>query len=218
IDQLKKTLANEVEIILQRKPGEGSPSGNSHDLEEAEGRLALLAGRTGIFEVGGTTDVEIKERMVRIENAYMSSKAALEEGVLAGGGVGLYNLAKYLDELIIEDVDQQQGVEIVKFALIRPLLIIASNSGFNVEDVLHKLSLAKDNHYALDTQTNQYGNFLEIGVIDSVKVSQLALRSAVSVIGTLITSDVVITTAPDLSIMKGYSPEWAAATREDPRA
>ncbi|MCK5829820.1 MAG: chaperonin GroEL [Methylococcales bacterium] len=218
IDQLMNNLKHEAEIILQRKPGEGSPSGNSNDLEEVEDRIALLVGKTGVFEVGGTTDVEIKERMVRIENAYMSSKAALEEGVLPGGGVGLFHLAKELDELIVKDADQQQGVEVVKYALIKPLLTIVSNVGLNTEEVIHQLMLAKDDHVTIDTQTKQYGNFLELGIIDSVKVSQLALRSAVSVIGTLITSDVVITTVPDLSIMEGYSPEWAAASREDPRA
>lgn len=71
---------------MQRKPGDGSPSGNKSDFEEIEERLAILAGKTGVYEVGGTTDIEIKERMVRIENAHMSAKAALEEGVLAGGG------------------------------------------------------------------------------------------------------------------------------------
>jgi len=218
IDQLMSGLRHEAEIILQRKPGQGSPSGNSNDLEEVEDRLALLAGKMGVFEVGGTTDVEIKERMVRIENGYMSSKAALEEGVLPGGGVGLYDLAKELDKLIIENVDQQQGVEVVKYALIKPLLTIASNAGLNAEEVIHKLMLANDSRITVDTETNQYGNFLELGVIDSVKVTQLALRSAVSIVGTLITSDVVITTAPDLSIMAGYSPEWAAETREDPRS
>jgi len=218
IDQLMSGLRHEAEIILQRKPGQGSPTGNSHDLEEVEDRLALLAGKMGVFEVGGTTDVEIKERMVRIENGYMSSKAALEEGVLPGGGVGLYDLAKELDKLIIENVDQQQGIEVVKYALIKPLLTIASNAGLNAEEVIHKLMLANDSSITIDTQTHQYGDFLELGVIDSVKVTQLALRSAVSIVGTLITSDVVITTAPDLSIMAGYSPEWAAATRENPRS
>jgi len=218
IDQLMNSLRHEAEVILQRKPGQGSPTGNSNDLEEVEDRLALLAGKTGVFEVGGTTDVEIKERMVRIENAYMSSKAALECGVMPGGGVGLYNLAKELDELIIEDSDQQQGVEVVKYALIRPLLTIVSNAGLNAETVIHQLMLSENDRVTIDTQTNQYGDFLKLGVIDAVRVSQLALRSAIGVVGTLITSDVVITTAPDLSIMAGYSPEWAAATREDPRA
>jgi len=218
INSLVDNLKHQAELILQRKPGEGSPSGNSHELEEVEERLAILVGKTGVFEVGGTTDIEIKERMVRIENAYMSAKAALEDGVFPGAGVGFYNLVKYLDELIVDNVDQQQGIEIVKFALLRPLLTIANNAGLNVEEVMQQIMLAESEHFTIDTQTRKYGDFLTLGVMDSVKVAQLALRSAVSVVGTLITSDVVITHTLDLSVMSGYSPEWAAATREDPRA
>ena len=108
----KPCLASEAEIIQQKKPGDGSPTGNKHDFEELEERLAILSGKTGVFEVGGTTDVEIKERMVRIENAYMSAKAALEEGVLAGGGVGLFNIAPSLDEIIATNPEQQQDIAI----------------------------------------------------------------------------------------------------------
>jgi len=218
IDQLVDSLQHEAELVLERKPGQGSATGNSHDFEELEERIAILAGKTGVFEVGGTTDVEIKERMVRIENVYMSSKASLEEGVLPGGGVGLYNLIKYLDEIIVETPDLQQGVEVVKLALIKPLLIIAKNAGLNPENVLHQLMTADNDQMVMDTYTKEFGDFLEIGVIDSVKVVQLALRSAISVVGTLITSSVVVMHVEDMSIMDGYSPEWAAATREDPRA
>ena len=102
--------------------------------------------------------------------------------------------------------------------MLRPLLTIANNAGLNVEEVMQQIMLAESEHFTIDTQTRKYGDFLTLGVMDSVKVAQLALRSAVSVVGTLITSDVVITHTLDLSVMSGYSPEWAAATREDPRA
>ncbi|NOQ16176.1 MAG: chaperonin GroEL [Methyloprofundus sp.] len=218
IDKKIKQLQAEAEIVLQRKPGDGSPSGNKSDFEELQERLAILAGKTGVFEVGGTTDVEIKERMVRIENAYMSAKASLEEGVLPGGGVGLFNIMATLDELIVPHPEQQQGVEIVKQALQRPLQILAANVGLNSEEVIARINAAEGKHFAVNTQTKQYGDFLEIGVIDAVKIVRLALRNAVSVVGTLITTEVVVMHVPDLSIMAGYSPEWAAATREDPRA
>ncbi len=218
IDKKIKQLQAEAEIVLQRKPGDGSPSGNKSDFEELQERLAILAGKTGVFEVGGTTDVEIKERMVRIENAYMSAKASLEEGVLPGGGVGLFNIMATLDELIVPHPEQQQGVEIVKQALLRPLQILTANVGLNSEEVIARINAAESKHFAVNTQTKQYGDFLEIGVIDAVKIVRLALRNAVSVVGTLITTEVVVMHVPDLSIMAGYSPEWAAATREDPRA
>ncbi|NOQ14627.1 MAG: chaperonin GroEL [Methyloprofundus sp.] len=218
VQQTIKQLRLEAEIILQRKPGDGSPSGNKSDFEELEERLSLLAGKTGVFEVGGSTDVEIKERMVRIENAYMSARAALEEGVLPGAGVGLFNMMTALDELIITNTEQQQGIEIIKQALQRPLQLISSNAGLNNEEVTARISASENHHFAINTQTKQYGDFLDIGVIDAAKVVRLALRNATSVVGTLLTTHVAIMHVPDLSIMAGYSPEWAAATREDPRA
>ncbi|MBE0471339.1 MAG: molecular chaperone GroEL [Methyloprofundus sp.] len=211
-------LAHEAEMIQQRKPGDGSPTGNKHDFEELQERLAILSGKTGVFEVGGTADVEIKERMVRIENAYMSTKAALEEGVMPGGGVGLYNMVRYLDDIIVTHAGQQQGIAIVKQALQRPLQKLNSNAGVNSEVVLARLQAENNPRFAFNTQDKGYGDFLEIGVIDAVKVARLALRNAVSVVGTLITTQVVVMHVPDTSIMDGYSPEWAAATREDPRA
>lgn len=218
IAQLSETLRREAELILARKPGKGSATGNQHDFGELQERLALLSGRTGTFSVGGNTDFEIKERMVRIENAYLSAKAALEEGVLPGGGVALFRSIEVLEKTIAENAQQQQGLYIMQQALAAPLLKITQNAGLNSEAVIAGLNAQHDDHYTLDTQYHCYGNFLEIGIIDPVKVMRLALRNAVSVIGTLIASETVVMEVPDTSLMAGYSPEWAAATREDPRA
>jgi len=216
--QLIDTLRVQADFILAKKPGQGSATGNKHDFGELEERIALLSGKTGVFSVGGTTDFEIKERMVRIENAYMSSKAALEEGVLPGGGVALYRCIKVLDTVIAENAEQQQGIAIMKLALAAPMTSLTRNAGLNTEALIAKLNAADDDHLTVDTQNHQYGNFLDIGIIDPVKVMRLALRNAVSVVTTLITTETVIMDVPDLSIMDGYSPEWAAATREDPRS
>ncbi|MDD5227659.1 MAG: chaperonin GroEL [Methylococcales bacterium] len=213
-----ENLREQANLILAKKAGEGSATGNRHDFGELEERIALLSGRTGIFSVGGTTDFEIKERMVRIENAYMSAKAALEEGVLAGGGVALFNCIKMLKNVIAENVEQQQGISIMKLALAAPLQSLTRNAGLNPEVVIARLNAANDNHFTVDTQHQIYGNFLEIGIIDPVKVMRLALRNAVSVVGTMMTTETIVMDVPDLSIMDGYSPEWAAATREDPRS
>ena len=91
-----------------KNPGKAQPSGNKHDFEELEDRIALLDGRTGVFSVGGMADFEIKERLVRIENAYMSAKAALEEGVLPGGGVALFRCITALDGVIAEMQDNSK--------------------------------------------------------------------------------------------------------------
>jgi chaperonin GroEL len=188
-----------------------------HEAEELEERIAVLSGKTGTFSVGGTTDFEIKERLVRIENAYQSAKAALEEGVLPGGGVGLFRCLSVLNEVIAINAEQQQGIAIIKHALVAPLRQLLRNCSLNSEEVMMCLCTQSDPQFAFDMQQQCYGHFLDIGIIDPVKVMRLALRNAVSVVGTLITSDAVIMNVPDLSIMAGYSPEWAAATREDPR-
>ncbi|MFZ4504267.1 MAG: chaperonin GroEL [Methylovulum sp.] len=217
VQQRIETLRAEADFILSKKPGEGSATGNKHDVDELEERIALLAGKTGVLSVGGLADFEIKERLVRIENAYMSIKAAVAEGVLPGGGVALLNCSKILDTVIADNAEQQQGIHIMKLALVAPLETIMSNAGFNPKAVLAQLNASNDEYLTLDTQHNRYGNFLAIGIIDPVKVMRLALRNAVSVVSTLITTETVVMNVPDLSMMAGYSPEWAAATREDPR-
>ena len=211
------TLRAQADLILAKKPGQGSATGNKHDFDELEDRIALLSGKTGVFSVGGLADFEIKERMVRIENAYMSAKAALEEGVLPGGGVALFRCIKILDKVICENVEQQQGIDIMKLALAAPLQSLTRNVGLNPETIIAKLLASDDEHLSFDTQRQCYGNFLDSGIIDPVKVMRLALRNAVSVITTMMTTETVVMNVPDLSIMAGYSPEWAAATREDPR-
>jgi chaperonin GroEL len=218
VTQLIDSLQTQADFILAKKPGQGSATGNKHDFEELEQRIALLSGKTGVFSVGGSTDFEIKERLVRIENAYMSVKAALAEGVLPGGGAALFRCIKILDGVITENTGQQQGIAILKLALAAPLQSLTHNAGLNSEAVIARLNAADDDHLTVDTQRQRYGNFLEIGIIDPVKVMRLALRNAVGVITTLISTETVIMDVPDLSIMAGYSPEWAAATREDPRA
>ena len=215
---LIESLRARANLILAKKPGQGSATGNRHDFGELEERIALLTAKTGVFSVGGTADFEIKERLVRIENAYMSAKAALEEGVLPGGGIALYRCILMLDTVIAENSEQQQGIAILKLALAAPMKSLTHNAGMNSEAVIAKLDTIDDDQVTVDTQSQRYGNFLDIGIIDPVKVMRLALRNAVSVVSTMITSETVIMEVPDLSIMDGYSPEWAAATREDPRA
>jgi chaperonin GroEL len=212
-----EALRRELTSIRARKPGECSPTGNQHDADELEDRIAMLSGKTGVFSVGGITDVEIKERLVRIENAYLSARAAMEEGVLPGGGVGLFRCLPVLEEIIAENAEQQQGIAILRQALSAPLKQLLSNAGLNGEDVIMRLLNQDSDYFAFDMQRLRYGDFLEIGIIDPLKVVRMALRNAVSVVGTLIGSESVVMDVPDMSIMDGYSPEWAAATREDPR-
>jgi len=123
-----------------------------------------------------------------------------------------------LEAVIAENAEQQQGIAIMRQALMAPLKQLLSNSGLNSEEVFMQLSNQDSDYFAFDMQRQRYGDFLEIGIIDPVKVVRMALRNAVSVVGTLIGSESVVMNVPDMSIMDGYSPEWAAATREDPRS
>ncbi|MGD7035558.1 chaperonin GroEL [Methylotuvimicrobium buryatense] len=216
IEPLIARLTREADLVRARRPGEGSPTGNLHELEELEERINALSGKNGIFKVGGSTDFEIKERMVRIENAYKSIQAAMAEGVIPGCGIGLYRCIEALREPVANDA-RQHAVRIMQEALRAPTRQLLINSGINPETVFAVIDSDRDLDIAFDTIQNRFGNCLDIGVVDSVKVVRLALRNAVSVITTLITAETVLMHVPDLSIMAGYSPEWAAATREDPR-
>lgn len=211
-------LKQELKALYARKPGQGSATGNQHDANELEARIAMLAGKTGEYAVGGITDIEIRERMVRIQNAYLSAQAALEEGVLPGGGIGLHRCRTALEQVIAENAGQQQGLAILGNALSAPLRQLLKNSGLDFDQVVPAVDDDAGGELAYDMQTLRSGPFLELGVIDAVKVMRLALQSAVSVVATLMTSESVIMDSPDPDFMAGYSPEWAAATREDPRA
>ncbi len=218
VEILLRNLRAELAQLFQRKPGQGSPTGNQHDANELRERIALLSGKTGTFSVGGISDIEIKERMVRIENAYLSSKAAIEEGVIPGGGVGLFRCIAELNRVVAENAEQRQGLRILQEALLAPLKQLLGNSGLNSELVIMNLTGQANDRLAFDMQELVYGDFIKIGIIDPLKVVLTALRSAVSVASTLMTSETVVMDIPDTELMAGYSPEWAAATREDPRA
>jgi chaperonin GroEL len=218
VSELIAGLTLEAEAIRSRKPGQGSPTGNRHDLEMVEQRIAMLQGKTGSYRVGGVTDPEIKERMVRVQNAYNGVRAALEEGFLPGGGVGLLRSGEALADVRLGG-DRQLGVEIIRRALSAPLERIAINSGLEPGPVVARVSQHDEADYGYDALTCSFGNLLALGVVDPVKVTRLALSNAAGVVGALITSEVVISWAPDVSHMPSSRDlaRWAAATREDPR-
>lgn len=217
-------LEFEADRIRAMKPGEGSATGKQHDLEELEERMRMLKGRTAVFKVGGGSEMEMKERLVRIENAYKSMRAALEEGVLAGGGVGLLSARKELDFLDAGSEDQRRGIGIVRTALFEPLRRIAGNAGLNPDAAEAKVLGQDDGLYGYDAYVRQFGNLIDLGVVDPVKITCLALQNAAGVVGTVIATSVVISEEPILQRIKAQMPSpealdrWAAGTREDPRA
>jgi chaperonin GroEL len=170
---------------------------SDYDREKLQERLAKLSGGVAVINVGAATEVEMKEKKDRVDDALHATKAAVEEGILPGGGSALVHSIKALDgfikELVVED--EKAGAAIVKRALEAPLRQIAINAGEEASVVFHKV-LAGDNNFGWNALTNEYGNMLDSGIIDPTKVVRLALQNASSVAGLLLTTEAVVTELP----------------------
>jgi chaperonin GroEL len=203
--------------VKAKKPGDGSPRGNLQEIDDLDERIASLSGAIGVIKVGGSIDIEIKERLKRIENAWNSVSAALEEGVLPGGGAALLRARRALEFVVGANYDQTLGVAVVHEALAAPLRQIATNAGLAADDVVTSVGNLDCDFGVFDATSRNYGDAFELGVLDPLKVVRLALKNAVGVVGMMMTSGPVITAIRDTTLLDGYDPNWAAATREDPR-
>jgi chaperonin GroEL len=169
---------------------------SDYDREKLQERLAKLAGGVAVIRVGGATEVEVKERKDRVDDAMHATRAAVEEGILPGGGVALLRAAKALSRLRTQNDDQKTGIEIVKKAISWPARQIAINSGEDGAVVVGKI-LEKDQYaYGFDAQTGDYGNLVSKGIIDPTKVVRAALQGAASVAGLLITTEAMVAEVP----------------------
>src|SRR6266516_330940 len=169
---------------------------SDYDREKLQERLAKLAGGVAVIRVGGATEVEVKERKDRVDDAMHATKAAVEEGILPGGGVALLRAAKALSRLRTQNDDQKTGIEIVKKAITWPARQIAINSGEDGSIVVGKI-LDKDTYaFGYDAQTGEYGNLVTKGIIDPTKVVRAALQGAASVAGLLITTEAMVAELP----------------------
>jgi chaperonin GroEL len=189
-----------------------------HEIDDLEERIAHLTSAMGVIRVGGITDIDIKERLTRIDNAWRSVSAALEEGVIAGGGASLLRVRHVLENLESPNLDHNMGIAVVMEALAAPINQIAVNAGLNPETVIEKLLERNEPLGVFDAYTRTYGDAFERGILDPVKVVRLALKNAVGVVGLMITTEAIVTNIRDTSAWDSYDPELAAATREDPRA
>lgn len=211
-------LRLELGRVQARRPGDGSPSGNMHEIDDLEDRITHLASAIGVIRVGGITDIDIKERLTRIDNAWRTVSAALEEGVVAGGSASLLWARHVLENLESPNLDHNMGIAVVMEALAEPVKQIAVNAGLNPDTVVDKLLELNEPLGVFDAYTCTYGDALELGVLDPVKVVRLALKNAVGVVGLMITTEAIVTNIRDTTAWDSYDPELAAATREDPRA
>jgi chaperonin GroEL len=169
---------------------------SDYDREKLQERLAKLAGGVAVIRVGGATEIEVKERKDRVDDAMHATRAAVEEGILPGGGVALLRAAKALSRLRTQNDDQKTGVEIVRKAIAWPARQIVINSGDDGAVVVGKI-LEKDQYaYGYDAQNGEYGNLVSKGIIDPTKVVRAALQGAASIAGLLITTEAMVAELP----------------------
>ncbi|HEY6755319.1 MAG TPA: chaperonin GroEL [Pseudolabrys sp.] len=169
---------------------------SDYDREKLQERLAKLAGGVAVLRVGGATEIEVKERKDRVDDAMHATRAAVEEGILPGGGVALLRAGELLKKVRTQNDDQKTGVEIVRKAISWPARQIAINAGEDGSIVVGKI-LEKDTYaYGYDAQAGEYGNLISKGIIDPTKVVRAALQGAASVAGLLITTEAMVAEVP----------------------
>ncbi|MGX9177036.1 chaperonin GroEL [Mesorhizobium sp. BHbdii] len=169
---------------------------SDYDREKLQERLAKLAGGVAVIRVGGSTEIEVKERKDRVDDAMHATRAAVEEGILPGGGVALLRAAKALDGVVVDNPDQTIGVEIVRRAIEAPVRQIAENAGAEGSIIVGKLRETTDFGYGWNAQTNEFGDLYGQGVIDPAKVVRTALQGAASVAGLLVTTEAMVAEKP----------------------
>ncbi len=169
---------------------------SDYDREKLQERLAKLAGGVAVIRVGGSTEVEVKEKKDRVDDALHATRAAVEEGILPGGGVALLRAVKALDNLDAANQDQKVGIEIVRRAIEAPVRQIAENAGAEGSVIVGKLREKADFSYGWNAQTGEYGDLYAQGVIDPAKVVRTALQDAASVAGLLVTTEAMIAEKP----------------------
>ncbi len=170
---------------------------SDYDREKLQERLAKLAGGVAVIKVGGATEIEVKEKKDRVDDAMHATRAAVEEGIIAGGGVALLYAAKSLDKLKPGNDDQRVGVDIVRRALEAPVRLIAANAGADGSIVVGKLTDQDDPAFGYNAQTGEYTDLIKDGVIDPTKVVRTALQDASSVAGLLVTTEAMVAEKPE---------------------
>ncbi|QYF86759.1 chaperonin GroEL [Brevundimonas sp. PAMC22021] len=169
---------------------------SDYDKEKLQERLAKLAGGVAVLRVGGSTEVEVKEKKDRVDDALNATRAAADEGIVPGGGIALLKASKVLDGVEGDNADQKAGVNIVRRALQAPIRQIAENSGVEGSIVVGKVLENADASFGFNAQTEEYGDLVQMGVIDPAKVVRTALQDAASVAGILITTEAAVADAP----------------------
>ena len=184
-----KARVNQIKVEIDN-------TDSDFDREKLQERLAKLSGGVAVIKVGAATEVELKEKKHRIEDALQATRAAVEEGIVAGGGVALVDAVASLDGVTCADADETVGVNIIKRALIEPLRTIASNAGFEGSVVVENVRTAGKKGYGLNSATGEYGDLIAMGVIDPVKVTRTALQNAASIAALILITEAAVNEVP----------------------
>jgi len=169
---------------------------SDYDREKLQERLAKLAGGVAVIHVGAATETEMKEKKARVEDALHATRAAVEEGIVPGGGVALLRCQKALKDLKLDDEDEQIGVRIIERALEEPLRQIANNAGLEGSVVVERVRASDNPNFGYNAQTDQFEDLVQAGVIDPTKVTRTALQNAASIAGLLLTTEAVVVEKP----------------------
>jgi chaperonin GroEL len=186
----------DIQARIQQIKAQIEETTSDYDREKLQERLAKLAGGVAVIRVGGATEVEVKERKDRVDDAMHATKAAVEEGILPGGGVALLRSAKALGTLTPGNDDQRTGIEIVRRALQSPARQIALNAGEDGSVIVGKILEKNDYSFGFDAQKSQYGDMFKLGIIDPAKVVRAALQDAASIAGLLVTTEAMVAELP----------------------
>ncbi len=188
-----KGTPEEIKARINEIKGQIEKSTSDYDTEKLQERLAKLSGGVAVLNIGASTEVELKEKKARVEDALHATRAAVQEGIVVGGGVALIRAIKGLDRAVADNEDQKTGIEIVRRALEEPLRQIVANTGTTDGAVVLERVKAGTGDFGFNARTEQYENLVEAGVVDPTKVTRSALENAASVAGILLTTEAAIT-------------------------
>jgi len=205
VDGVGEKAAIEARIAQIKRQIEDTTS--DYDKEKLQERLAKLAGGVAVIRVGGSTEVEVKEKKDRVDDALNATRAAVEEGIVPGGGIALLKATKALEGLTGDNADQTAGIAIIRRAIQAPIRQIVENAGVEGSIVVGKVLENKDASFGFNAQTEEYGDLVKMGVIDPAKVVRTALQDAASVAGILITTEAAVADAPKKNSSGGGAPD-----------
>lgn len=192
-----KGKQTDIDARVAQIDAEIAKSTSDFDIEKLEERKAKLTGGVAVIQVGASTEIEMKNLQERVKDAKEATKAAIEEGIIPGGGVTLIQAAKVLDTMKGGSHDEQVGIDLIKAVVQEPLRMLAVNSGLDAGYVLHQVSSKNDASYGFNALTNEFGDMVKAGVIEPAKVAIAALQNAASVGSMILTTECLITDAPE---------------------